>query len=278
MLLQEDEHISSKSNAAAPCGHAVMFGCGNMGQALLSGWSASGLLEWTVIDPAEPDLGDMATTLPDASKIAASGISLAVIAVKPQLIPVVMDASGDLIRSADLVLSIAAGVSMKTLEAQIGERPIIRMMPNMPASVGKGLSGLYANAHCDDDHKKLVEGISERNGESIWLENEDQIDHFTAIAGSGPGYIFEFLRLFTMAAMEQGFDEETARKLAIGTVAGSAEMAAQSDKSLEELRNSVTSKNGTTQAGLAQFMRAEQLKSILSDTAEAAYKRAVELR
>lgn len=278
MLIKEKENSSSMSDQDTTTKSAIMFGCGNMGQALLSGWAAAGVFNWTVIDPANPDLGDLAKVLTDAKALKDTSFDLVVIAVKPQLIPVVMDASGDLIRSADLVLSIAAGVSVSTLEKQLGATPIIRMMPNMPASVGKGLSGLYPNAHCSAAHRDVIADIAAHNGEFVWLTDEDQVDRFTAIAGSGPGYIFEFLRLFTLAAIEQGFDAETARKLAIGTVAGSAEMAAQSEKSLENLRNSVTSKNGTTQAGLEQLMRGDTLKQLLSDTANAAYSRAVELR
>lgn len=257
---------------------AVMFGCGNMGRALLNGWSQTPDMQFTVIDPANPDLGDMADTLTSPKTIAGDTFSLAVVSVKPQLIPVIVESAGDILRRSDLILSIAAGVSIASLERQLGPRPIIRMMPNMPASVGKGLSGLYANAACSDVHKALITELADRNGQSIWLDDEDKIDRFTAIAGSGPGYIFEFLRLFTKAAMAQGFSAEDARKLAIGTVAGSAEMAAQSDQSLEDLRKSVTSKNGTTQAGLEQFMRDDLLEQLLLDTAEAAYNRAVELR
>ena len=257
---------------------ALMFGCGNMGQALVSGWVKSPMVDFTVVDPQTPDIGVDAKVLPNTDSLSPGHIGLVVIAVKPQLIPVVVKASGDLIRQADLVLSIAAGVSTASLEAALGKRPIIRMMPNMPASIGKGLSGLYANDQCTDQHKALVTDLASRNGELIWLDEEDQIDRFTAVAGSGPGYVFEMLRLFTLAAMEQGFSAEDARKLAVGTVSGTAEMAAQSSKSLEELRNSVTSKNGTTQAGLEQLMRDGTLETLLSDTVGAAYKRAVELR
>ena len=214
----------------------------------------------------------------DTSKLPNEDFDVVVIAVKPQLIPTVMEQNGDIIRNAEMVLSIAAGVSMETLEKELGDKPIIRMMPNMPASIQKGLSGLYGNSHCTDAHKALVTDLASRNGELVWLNEEDEIDRFTAIAGSGPGYIFEFLRVFSKAAMEMGFSEEEARKLAIGTVSGTAEMAAQSDKTLEELRDSVTSKNGTTYAGLQQFMRGEELEKLVMDTVQAAYDRAVEMR
>ena len=124
----------------------------------------------------------------------------------------------------------------------------------------------------------MVSALADQNGEFIWLEEEDKIDHFTAVAGSGPGYVFEILRLYTIAAMEQGFTEEEARKLSIGTILGSVTMAEQSGKAFEDLRNSVTSKNGTTQAGLEQLMSDGVLEMLLKRTMEAAYTRAVELR
>ncbi len=258
--------------------NVLMFGCGNMGQALLSGWSRTDKTSFTVIDPAKPDLGDMATVKETAEGLEDTEFDIAIIAVKPQLIPVVMEASGELIRSAGMILSIAAGVSVSTLEKQIGEKAIVRMMPNMPASVGAGLSGLYANHKVEDEQKALISTLAAQNGELIWLDEEDKIDRFTAVAGSGPGYVFEFLRLFTLAALAQGFTEDEARKLAVGTVRGTAEMALQNPQTLENLRNSVTSKNGTTQAGLEQFMRDGTLETLLQDTVTAAYNRAVELR
>lgn len=255
---------------------ALMFGCGNMGQALMTGWVKVPGSNFTVIDPMKPEVAG-ATTVGSPDDVSGS-FNVAIIAVKPQLIPTIVETAGDLIRSADLILSIAAGVSVETLERQLGHRPIVRMMPNMPASVSLGLSGLYANDKCDDAHREMVSALADQNGEFIWLDEEDKIDHFTAVAGSGPGYVFEILRLYTIAAMEQGFSEEEARKLSIGTLLGSVTMAEQSGKAFEDLRNSVTSKNGTTQAGLEQLMSDGVLETLLKRTMEAAYTRAVELR
>ena len=257
---------------------AAMFGCGNMGQSLLSGWADTDQIAFSVVDPALPNVGKHAVVLADAKDLPETDWSIAIIAVKPQLIPMIMEQAGHVFKSADLVLSIAAGVSMETLEKHVGDKPIIRMMPNMPASIGKGVSGLYGNDKCSDRDRDIVTDMASRNGELVWVETEDAIDRFTAIAGSGPGYVFEILRLYTIAAMEMGFDEDEARKLVTQTVIGSAEMAAQSDKSLEDLRKSVTSKNGTTEAGLSKLMEGDKLKELLSETVEAAYKRALELR
>lgn len=256
---------------------ALMFGCGNMGQALLSGWNEADGTEFTIVDPAKPELGDDVTVYGSAEEVSGE-FDLVIIAVKPQIIESLMETSASLITSADLVLSIAAGTSIATLEKLIGPKPIVRMMPNMPASVQLGLSALYANPHCLEPHKAVIGKLAEKNGEYLWLDEEDKIDRFTAVAGSGPGYVFEILRLYTMAAMELGFSEEQARKLSIGTVLGTTVMADKSGKPFEDLRNSVTSKNGTTQAGLEQLMADGKLETLLNDTMQAAYKRAVELR
>jgi len=117
-----------------------------------------------------------------------------------------------------------------------------------------------------------------RNGKVIEVSDEDALDRFTAIAGSGPGYVFELARTYTMAAMELGFDEAEARAMVLGTIEGTIAMASADDTPLEELRNSVTSKGGTTAAGLAALNADGQLTDLLSNTAKAAYDRAVELR
>ena len=256
----------------------LMFGCGNMGQALMQGWVKNKALDFTVVDPQLPDVAEGVKVVAGPDGVEGDKFDLVIIAVKPQLIPVVVQASGHLIAKAGLILSIAAGVSVETLERQLGHRAIVRMMPNMPASIALGLSGLYADDKCEDRHKSLISDMADKNGEFLSLDDEDKIDRFTAVAGSVPGYVFEILRLFTQAAMTQGFTEDEARKLATGTVLGTAAMAEKSEKSLEDLRNSVTSKNGTTQAGLEQLMSDGKLQNLLNATVKAAYDRAVELR
>ena len=112
----------------------------------------------------------------------------------------------------------------------------------------------------------------------MWLDDEDEIDRFTAVAGSGPGYVFELLRAYEEAAVEIGFDRETARELVLGTVAGTTEMAVRDERPLAELRGDVTSPNGTTQAGLDALRTDGTMERLLRETVRAAYDRAVELR
>ncbi len=255
---------------------ALMFGCGNMGQALISGWKKAADVSFTVVDPAEPQIADV--DVHKSLDTVEGAYDLIIVAVKPQMIADVMSNATETVGSAGLVLSIAAGTSMQTLQSIMGERAIVRMMPNMPASVKLGLLGLYANDVCTAEDKALIETLSSENGSFIWLDDEDKMDRFTAIAGSGPGYVFEIMRLFAKSAMTLGFSEEEARMLSVGTFYGAAGMADENGGSLEDMRNAVTSKKGVTLAGLEQLMADDVLGGLLNSTVDAAYKRAVELR
>jgi pyrroline-5-carboxylate reductase len=175
-------------------------------------------------------------------------------------------------------LSIAAGCSIARLKAVTRGRPVVRVMPNLPAAIGAGVSALCASDDASEAHLAHAKAMMDRTGTAITVKNEDAIDRFTAVAGSGPGYVFEIARVYIAAAMELGFPEAEARAMVLGTMQGTVAMAAGSDRSLEDLRNSVTSKGGTTAAGLDALNGANQLSGILSETLEAAYNRAVDLR
>ena len=140
------------------------------------------------------------------------------------------------------------------------------------------MSGAWANARTSDAQRAAIEAMMLRAGELVWVEEEDGLDRVTAIAGSGPGYVFEIARTYVEAARELGFSEDQARRLVLATMAGTVEMAARSDRSLAELRNAVTSKAGTTEAGLNALNGGGDLSTLLQATTRAAYARAVELR
>lgn len=154
----------------------------------------------------------------------------------------------------------------------------MRVMPNLAAMVGLGVSGLYANAKYTEQQKTEVTKLFVETGTCILLSSEDEIDRLTAIIGSRPGYIFEVMRSYVLAAKSIGFDDETARTLVLDTIAGTVETARQSADTLEELRTSVTNENGTTQAGLAELMRDRKLEALFQIIVQAAYNRAIELR
>ena len=201
-----------------------------------------------------------------------------VIAIKPQMIAGVMPTYAGHLAEGGVVVSMAAGTSCASLENLLGEQAIVRIMPNMPSAIGKGVSGAWANARTSDAQRAAIEAMMLRAGELVWVEEEDGLDRVTAIAGSGPGYVFEIARTYVEAARELGFSEDQARRLVLATMAGTVEMAARSDRSLAELRNAVTSKAGTTEAGLNALNGGGDLSTLLQATTRAAYARAVELR
>lgn len=148
----------------------------------------------------------------------------------------------------------------------------------MPVMVGKGATALYANEQTTEVQRELISRMMQTTGNLVWVEDEDAIDRFTAVAGSGPGYAFEIARCWVAAAQGLGFTEKEARDMVLQTLAGSAEMALNSESTLDELRNSVTSKNGTTAAGLGALNGDSGLDRLFGATVEAAYRRAIELR
>ena len=190
----------------------------------------------------------------------------------------ILPAYAAVLAKGGFAMSIAAGVGAARIAATLGGAPVVRVMPNLPAACGAGMSALYAAQDVSAEQRDVAEALVAATGSLIWVDDEDRIDRFTAIAGSGPGYIFELMRSFAEAAEALGFSTEEARKLAVQTVRGTAEMAAREDRPLSELRTNVTSPGGTTQAGLDVFRADGMLDDLLRRTAQAAYARAVEMR
>ena len=249
-----------------------------MGSALLSQW-VEGPEAITVVDPAGSDVPDGVVLIADRAEIADRKFDLIVAAVKPQLIDDILADYADMLAPGGYVLSIAAGYSAARLSRLMGDAPVIRTMPNLPAAIGRGVSGICAGPHAGDGHIAHAQDFMGRAGTTVTVDSEDKLDRVTAVAGSGPGYVFEIARAYTEAAMAQGFDEEEARAMVLGTIGGAIAMASEPGApSLEELRNSVTSKGGTTAAGLNALNGDGGLSTRLHDTLQAAYDRAVELR
>lgn len=173
-----------------------------------------------------------------------------VLAVKPQQMRAALASlpGGD---RKPLIVSIAAGLLVDDLARWMGGyRRIVRAMPNTPALIGAGMTGLYADPAADTEDKDRAEAILGAVGETVWVDREDLIDSVTAISGSGPAYVFLFLEAMQEAARELGLSADTARTLAIQTVIGSAQLAEQSTDPVDVLRQRVTSKGGTTEAAL----------------------------
>lgn len=254
-----------------------MIGCGKMGGALLEKWK-EGEDEFTIVDPALSEAPSGVTLHRDRSGIAGQTFDVVVVAIKPQMIDDILPEYTDAFADDGYVLSMAAGCSIARLAKASGGRPVVRVMPNLPAAIGQGVSGLVASGDASDRHTSHATAMMERSGTVVTVEDEDALDRVTAVAGSGPGYVFELARSYVEAAMGLGFAEPEARDMVLDTLAGTIAMAKSSDQPLEELRNSVTSKNGTTAAGLNALNGDGQLSELLENTLKAAYDRAVELR
>jgi len=198
------------------------------------------------------------------------------LAVKPQEMRAALSAfPGNL--NQKLVISIAAGVRLAALSRWLGgHRRLVRCMPNTPALIGAGITGLYALAEVSAEERKRAETILGAVGEVVWVAEERLLDPVTAISGSGPAYVFWFIEQLSASAIKLGMPKETALKLAVQTVLGAAKLAAQSEESPAELRKKVTSKGGTTEAALRVFDE-EKLAERFARALEAASRRGAEL-
>lgn len=256
----------------------LMIGCGKMGSALLSRWCTKMQHAITIVAPTRQTAPENVTLKHSIKDLDNKKFDIIVIAIKPQLIEVVLPAYRDHIAKDGCIVSIAAGYSVASIEKLIGQQPIIRIMPNLPAQIGRGVSALYPNTHCTQSHIAIAKALTDAAGYTLLVDSEDAIDKVTAVAGSGPGYTFEIARCWMNAAQALGFSAKESRELVLNTLVGSIEMALQSDQTMDELRNSVTSKAGTTEAGLKALNNDGQLAELLNSTIVAAYNRAVELR
>tara|TARA_R110000787_G_scaffold3020_10_gene12193 strand:- start:44530 stop:45279 length:750 start_codon:yes stop_codon:yes gene_type:complete len=249
-----------------------------MGGALLKAWAANTDYDFTVADPASPDLPQGVLQVGSVEELGEEIFDYLIVALKPQLIDDVLPAYLPRLSPSGVISSIAAGYSAEKLAAHAPGRSVIRIMPNLPAMIGKGVSGLYAHGTVPETASSEIERLALCSGEIVWVDSEDMLDRLTAVAGSGPGYVFEMLRAYVEAAEELGFSEEDAKSLVLGTVRGTLELALQSDQSLENLRTNVTSKGGTTAAGLDALNGNREYSELIGNTLRAAYKRATELR
>lgn len=251
-----------------------------MGGALLTQWQHTKEAVFTVCDPADLDIGPGISHVKTHAQLDGQTFDYVIIAIKPQLVESVLPEYQSVLKSDTVLISIAAGCSVASLQSALGEHPVVRVMPNLPAMIGAGVSGLYAGEDVPGVDKQFVESLMSLAGTSVWVESEDGLDRVTAVAGSGPGYVFEFARAYVDAAMKLGFNETEARNLVLGTIAGTIEMARSSTQSLDDLRENVTSKNGTTEAGLKALNLNDKapLSKLLEETTKAAYDRAIELR
>ena len=235
------------------------IGAGNMAQSLIGGLLKNGVnaSDITATDPYQPSLDALATLGVNISTDNAAAVATAdaiVLAIKPQVMESVLTPlAGTLAQTKPLLISIAAGIDIRSLSAWAGNLAIVRCMPNTPALLQLGASGLYANEATSEAQKLLAETILNAVGITTWLNSEAEIDAVTAVSGSGPAYFFLLIEAMQAAAVAQGLNPETAKALSLQTALGAATMAAQSDVDAAELRRRVTSPGGTTEQALACF-------------------------
>ncbi len=221
-------------------------------------------------------LAELAPVLTCAdNREAIAGADVVILAIKPQVMADVCADIADAVAKADaLVISIAAGITIDSMQAWLGDgRAIVRCMPNTPALLGCGASGLYANASVNQAQKDWAAHILSAVGIIEWVPREVDLDAITALSGSGPAYFFLFMEAMVDAAVAQGLARETATRLALQTGLGAARMAVQSDADLAELRRRVTSPAGTTEAAVNNF-EAAGLRQLVTNAMQAAADRA----
>ena len=256
----------------------TFIGGGNMATALIGGLTrqAAQAHQIAVVEPGEDKCAQLAA---DFGVTAAfrmdlvTGSEVVVLAVKPQQLRAVAADLLPHLAASTLVISIAAGIRLADLQRWLGgHEQLVRVMPNTPALVGAGISGVYAMPAVGDGGRAAAQTILSAVGSVVWVQTEEQIDAVTAVSGSGPAYVFYFIESLQEAALAQGFDADTARRLALETFAGAVKLALDSPESPAILRERVTSKGGTTERALAVMQQAGVKAAIQSGVAGAAQR------
>ncbi len=271
------------ANAFASSGPIVLIGAGNMGGALLTGWLKNGVPGSSVIvadpNPAEPMRKMIADAGASHVTEAPAGLKAGVlfIAVKPQVLDAVLPAFKSVVGEGTVVVSIAAGKTLSSLEKHLGDLAMVRAMPNTPAMVGRGVTGAFANARTSERQRQLVQNLLKVSGPVEWVPGEADIDAVTAVSGSGPAYVFYLVECMAEAGRKLGLQADLAMRLARETVAGAGELLHQSLDDASRLRQNVTSPGGTTAAALGVLMAEDGMQPLFDAALEAARKRAQEL-
>ena len=201
--------------------------------------------------------------------------ALVVWAVKPQMFA---EAAQPVraVAGRSLHLSVAAGIPSDSIARWLGTESVVRAMPNTPALVGKGMTGLFARATVVEPQRALVEQVLAPTGQLLWVDTEAALDAVTAVSGSGPAYVFYFVEAMVEAGIDMGLTPQQAHQLAVGTFTGASALAAASSEAPAVLRARVTSKGGTTHAAISS-MEAAQVKQLFKTAMRAAEQRAREL-
>lgn len=241
--------------------HATItfIGAGNMARAIIGGLLRNGYPADRIRATGRSleklqDLAEQGLRVFTDNHAAIEQADAIVLSVKPQMMKAVVTDLAPSIQGSPLFISVAAGISANSIQSWLGgDFAVVRSMPNTPSLVGKGASGLYANAEVSAGQRALAESIATATGIALWVDDEALIHAVTAVSGSGPAYYFLFMEAMIAEAKAQGLDQEAATRLTLQTALGAAEMASQSDVDPTELRHRVTSPNGTTEQAIKTF-------------------------
>jgi len=286
MSINKTSQNSVQKNSKA---HITFIGGGNMGRALISGLLTNGfepnqisVVEANAVTALKlhTDFGVQGIAALEQITFDFSKNNVVVMAIKPQDFNVVAKDLASKLKHTSapgpLILSIAAGIRLKDMSRWLDRARCVRAMPNTPALIGKGITGLFADAAVDQFDRALAETICNAVGQVVWVSEEKLMDAVTAVSGSGPAYVFAFLEAMQSAGEKLGLDTDTARKLAYATLDGATQLAHNSDEHPGVLRERVTSRGGTTAAAL-DVMRQQGWHEILEKAIDAASQRGKEM-
>lgn len=259
----------------------AFIGGGVMAQAIISGVKETGLDASIIVgEPSEVQRetlqNDLGVEVTPCNRDAADGADIVVLSVKPQQLDTVADELKSTLSADQTVLSIMAGVKMQSIGLKLNHAKLIRVMPNTPVQIRKGLSAWTASKEVDQATLDFVSNMLRAVGDALKFDDEKSIDIATALSGSGPGYVYVFIEALAEAGVELGLPVHIARHLASQTVLGSAALQRESGKHPAELRDMVTSPGGTTSSGLAALENGG-FRATIADAVRAAFERGEEL-
>jgi pyrroline-5-carboxylate reductase len=265
----------------------AFIGAGNMACAIIGGLLKQGYPAEKIIATARSSASQERaknlgiTSVHDDNRAAINAADVVILAVKPQMMRDVIRDFADITRQDQLFVSIAAGLETTTLSQWLNPQStfapaLVRCMPNTPALVGLGASGLFANAQVNEQQKNLCNQLFNAVGLSVWVDDEKLMDAVTAVSGSGPAYIFLVIEAMQQAGEQLGLSPEIAKQLSLQTVLGAATLAVNSNESPDELRRRVTSPGGTTERAIHTFEQGK-LRELFNAAMTAARDRGAEL-
>jgi pyrroline-5-carboxylate reductase len=260
----------------------AFIGVGNMAGAIIRGLIQNGypadLITGTARNDEKRDAfaKELGINMTHDNGVAVADADVIVLCVKPAQMADVVAGFKSMITSDQLYISVAAGLGLDSLADWLGDVAIVRSMPNTPAQLGAGMTGLIANDKVSDAHKDWVTELFASIGDSLWVEDENHMHTVTALSGSAPAYFFRFLEAMIKSGQAQGLDEKSCRKLASHTMLGAARMVTETSENISQLRKNITSPNGTTEQALNSF-EANDIDQVVDQAMEACITRSNEM-